>query len=103
MQIFFDPIGVCGFVTLCVALDAFAAKALRLEAFCFTSFYWNRKGAKLRFGLVFVSRKDTKTLNFLLLLMLSVSLMPVLKTDAPSPDSNENPFVPGFGTKDCSG
>jgi len=61
----------CGFVTLCVALDGFAAKALRLEAFCFTSFYWNGK--------------RTKALNFLLLLMLSVFLMPVLKTDALAP------------------
>jgi hypothetical protein len=62
---------LCGFVTLCVALDAFAAKALRLEAFCFTSFYCNGKRAK--------------ALNFLLLLMLSVSLMPVFKTDALAP------------------
>jgi hypothetical protein len=76
---------LCGFVTFCVALDAFAAKALRPEAFCFISFYWNGKGAKLRFGLVFISRKDTKALNFLLLLMLSVFLMPVLKTDALAP------------------
>ncbi len=28
---------------------------------------------------------------------------PSFETNCPSPDRSENPFVPGFGTKDCNG
>jgi hypothetical protein len=44
--------------------DGFAAKALRPKDFCFSSFYWDEKVTKLRFGLVFVSRKIAKELSF---------------------------------------
>jgi hypothetical protein len=49
-----------------VGLDGFTTKALRPEDFCFSSFYWDGKGTKLYFGLVFVSYKVAKALSFLL-------------------------------------
>jgi len=59
-------LGFCGFVPLGMGWDGFAAKALRPKDFCFSSFYWDEKVTKLRFGLVFVSRKIAKELSFLL-------------------------------------
>ncbi|KIQ22872.1 hypothetical protein RT99_07305 [Flavobacterium sp. MEB061] len=59
-------LGFSEFVALCVGLDGFAAKALRPEDFCFSSFYWDGKVTRVRFGLVFVSRKVAKALSFLL-------------------------------------
>ncbi|KIQ16866.1 hypothetical protein RT99_19645 [Flavobacterium sp. MEB061] len=59
-------LGFSEFVAFFMSLDGFATKALRPQDFCFTSFYWDGKVTRVRFGLVFVSRKVAKALSFLL-------------------------------------